>query len=363
MRASSEALFAWKTDNHMAHSLSALRLFAGRRWQRLLAGAALIAAATISSAAEPAKDHPLVGRYEGSVMDAFQSKNYDELGLIREPIQTWGDPKPAPNRLQVAGKVSLYYYHLPEGRSLLEVQRNYEASLKARGFQMMFSCASNDGSCYRKDPDRSGPNTDVSELADAVDTPEWPMIGLGRNYVSTYFGTGGRYLLAQYDNPNGGKVYASIALAEGNFRGNFAFVKVVETKAMETDKIVFVDATDMQKGLAEKGRVNLYGIHFDLDKDVIKPDSQPTLDEIAKLMRNNPQLRVQVVGHTDAQGDEPHNADLSRRRSVAVIAALAKTGLDARRFTSRGAGSKEPVAPNTSEDGRAKNRRVELLKL
>ncbi|MFH0132029.1 OmpA family protein [Variovorax sp. VaC1] len=346
----------------MAHSISAFRSFHGRRWQQLLASAALLAAATFASAAEPAKDHPLVGRYEGSTMDAFQVKNYDEVGLLREPIQTWGDPKPKPNLLRVAGKVSLYYYHLPEGRSLLEVQRNYEAGLKAKGFQVMFSCGTKDGSCYRKDPDRSEPNTDVSELATVIDTPEWPLIGYGRTYVSTYFESDGRYLLAQNDTPNG-KVYASIAFAEGSFRGSFALVRVVETKAMETDKIVFVDASAMQKSLQETGRISLYGIHFDLDKDSIKPDSQPTLDEIAKLMRNNPQLRVQVVGHTDAQGEEPHNADLSRRRSVSVIAALAKTGLDARRFTSRGAGSKEPVAPNTNEDGRAKNRRVELLRL
>jgi len=346
----------------MAHSLSAFRPNFGRRLQQLLACAALLAAATVTSAAEPAKDHPLVGRYEGSVMDAFQSKDYDEVGLLREPIQNWGDPVPKPRLLQVAGKVSLYYYRLPDGRSLLEVQRNYEAGLKAKGFQTLFACATTDSSCYKKDPDRETPFTDVSVLANTIDTPEWPMIGRGRQFVSNYFDNSGRYLLAQYDGPNG-KVYASIALAEGNSRGNFAFVRVVESKAMESDKIVFVDATAMQKGLAENGRISLYGIHFDLDKDSIKPDSQPTLDEIAKLMRSNPQLRVQVVGHTDAQGEEPHNADLSRRRSVSVIAALAKTGLDARRFTSRGAGSKEPVAPNTNEEGRAKNRRVELLRL
>ena len=145
------------------------------------------------------------------MLDAFQSNAYDEVGLIREPIP-YGS-KANPNPLKVAGKVSLYYYKLPDGRSLLEVQRNYEASLKAKGFQLKFSCATTDGSCYRKDPDRETPYIDVSALA----------------------------------------------------------------KAMESDKIVFVDATAMQKGLAESGRINLYGIHFDLDKDSIKPESQPTL--------------------------------------------------------------------------------------
>ncbi|QSI29045.1 OmpA family protein [Variovorax sp. RKNM96] len=346
---------------HFSSPLSPRTGRAGLRWQHLLACVALLAAATFASAAEPAKDHPLVGRYEGSVLDAFQSNAYDEVGLIRGPIK-YGD-KTNPDALKVAGKVSLYYYKLPDGRSLLEVQRNYEASLKAKGFQLKFSCVTTDGSCYKKDPDRDSPYTDVSGLANAIDTPEWPQIGRGRQFVSNYFENSGRYVLAQYDGP-AGTVYASIALAESTpGKGNFAFVRVVETKAMESDKIVFVDATAMQKGLEQNGRVNLYGIHFDLDKDTIKPESQPTIDEIAKLMRANPQLRVQVVGHTDAQGEEPHNADLSRRRSVSVIAALAKTGVDGRRFTSRGAGSKEPVAPNTSEDGRAKNRRVELMRL
>lgn len=361
----------------MAHSTSSPwpagpgfhRVF-GRRWRQRLVCVALLATlvtiinvttSTVASAAEPAKDHPLVGRYEGAVLDAFQSSAYDEVGLIREPIQYWD--KSSPNLLKVSGKVLLYYYKLPEGRSLLEVQRNHEASLKAKGFQLKFSCATTDGSCYKKNPDRESPYTDVSALANVIDTPEWPQIGRGRQFVSNYFDNSGRYVLAQYDGP-AGTVYASIALAEGApGKGNFAFVRVVEAKAMESDKIVFVDAGAMQKGLAENGRINLYGIRFDFDKDSIRPDSQATLDEIAKLMRANPQLRVQVVGHTDAQGEEPHNADLSRRRSVAVIAALAKTGVDARRFTSRGAGSKEPVAPNTTEDGRAKNRRVELLRL
>ena len=312
-----------------------------------------------ASAAAPEKDHPLVGRYEGSVLDGTKVTAYDEVGLIKEPFQNWGGGKP--DLLKLEGKISLYHYKLPKERSLLEVQRNYEASLKAKGFEVLFTCGTSNASCYQKRPN-SVDTTTPYDFALALDDPEWPRLGSGGDYVRNYFSVSGRYLLAKKTGPTG-TVYASIALAEGNSRGNFAFVRVVESKAMESDKIVFVDASAMQKSLAETGRINLYGIQFDLDKDVIRPESQPTLDEMTKLMRSNPPLKLSVVGHTDAQGEAKHNDDLSKRRALAVIGVLVKAGVDPRRFTTRGAGAAEPVAPNDNEAGRAKNRRVELIRL
>jgi outer membrane protein OmpA-like peptidoglycan-associated protein len=325
-----------------------------------LAAAACLLLATGAFAAEPAKDHPLVGRYEGAVLDGYKAAAYDEVGLIKEPFQNWSGGKP--ELLQVEGKVTLYLYKLPRERSLLEVQRNYESSLKAKGFEVLFTCGTANASCYKPRPN-SVDTTTPYDFALAFDNPEWPRLGSRGDYARNYFAVSGRYLLAKKTGPTG-TVYASIALAEHSADvGNHAFVRVVETKAMEDNKIVFVDATAMQKSLAETGRVNLYGILFDLDKDVIKPGSQPTLDEMTKLMRNNPPLKLSVVGHTDAQGEARHNDDLSRRRALAVIAALVKAGVDPRRFTTRGAGASEPVAPNDNDAGRAKNRRVELIRL
>lgn len=324
------------------------------------AGLAVLFFLCAAHAAEPAKDHPLVGRYEGAVLEGAKVSAYDEAGLIRGSFQYWGGGKP--ELLMLEGKVSIYFYKLPQGRSILEVQRNYEASLKARGFELVFSCATSNGSCYQQRPER-GQYNEAIDFALALDEPEWPRLGKDHNFVRNYFSTGARYVLAKLNGP-AGATYASIALAEGRpENGNYAFVRVVESKAMEADKIVFVDATAMQKGLAERGRIDLYGIRFDLDKDVIRPESQPTLDEMAKLLRANPPLRLQVVGHTDAQGNEAHNKDLSQRRSVAVIGALVKAGVDPRRLSTRGAGASEPVAPNDNEAGRAKNRRVELVRL
>ncbi|PSH03239.1 MAG: hypothetical protein CXZ00_13390 [Acidobacteria bacterium] len=111
------------------------------------------------------------------------------------------------------------------------------------------------------------------------------------------------------------------------------------------------------------GRVSVYGIHFDTAKANIKPESDATLKEVAKLLQDDPKLKLYVVGHTDNQGAISFNMDLSRRRAEAVVSALAsKYGVATGRLRAFGSGPYDPVASNDSEDGRAKNRRVELVK-
>jgi outer membrane protein OmpA-like peptidoglycan-associated protein len=123
-----------------------------------------------------------------------------------------------------------------------------------------------------------------------------------------------------------------------------------------------VDAVAMAKGLGEQGHIALYGIYFDTDKAAIKPESRPTLDEIAKLLRGRPQLNVFIVGHTDNQGAFDYNMDLSRRRAEAIAAELAKSYQIARtRLRTAGVGYLAPVGSNATDDGRALNRRVELV--
>jgi outer membrane protein OmpA-like peptidoglycan-associated protein len=123
-----------------------------------------------------------------------------------------------------------------------------------------------------------------------------------------------------------------------------------------------VDAAAMAKGLGEKGHIALYGIYFDTDKAVVKPESKPTLDEIAKLLRGQPQLSVVIVGHTDSQGAYDYNMDLSKRRAEAVAAVLSQNYQIAKgRLRTAGVGFLAPVGSNAQENGRALNRRVELV--
>jgi outer membrane protein OmpA-like peptidoglycan-associated protein len=126
-------------------------------------------------------------------------------------------------------------------------------------------------------------------------------------------------------------------------------------------KMTFVNADDMQQAIHDSGKVALYGLYFDTDKDAIKSESQPTLAEIAKLMKTVPTLRLHVVGHTDNQGKPDYNLDLSRRRAASVVAELtSKYSIAASRLDAFGCGVYSPVASNEAEAGRAKNRRVEL---
>lgn len=140
---------------------------------------------------------------------------------------------------------------------------------------------------------------------------------------------------------------------------NYALT-IVEKQAMQQD--VTMDAKAMGGALGETGKVALYGIHFDTAKADLKPDSDPTLAEIAKLLKQNAKLKVFIVGHTDMVGDPVSNMNLSQARAQAVIAALTKRyGIAAARLRPFGAGPYSPVASNKAEDGRAKNRRVELV--
>ncbi len=118
----------------------------------------------------------------------------------------------------------------------------------------------------------------------------------------------------------------------------------------------------MAKGLGETGHIALYGIYFDTDKAVLKPESRPTLEQIAKLLASQPQLNVFIVGHTDSQGAYDYNLDLSKRRAEAVAAELVKSFRIAQaRLRTAGVGLLAPVGTNATDAGRALNRRVELV--
>lgn len=103
-------------------------------------------------------------------------------------------------------------------------------------------------------------------------------------------------------------------------------------------------------------------VNFDTDKATLRPDAAPTLAEVQKLLQQNPQLRLAVQGHTDNAGTPPHNQQLSEQRAQAVVASLTQAGIAASRLQAAGFGQTKPLADNTTEEGRARNRRVELVK-
>ncbi len=144
--------------------------------------------------------------------------------------------------------------------------------------------------------------------------------------------------------------------------GRFITMVIVEKKAMQQD--VTIDAKAMANDLSQTGRVAVYGILFDTGRADLKPESGPALSEIEKLLKANPALKVYIVGHTDMVADVATNVKLSQARAQAVVNALvAQHGIAAARLIPFGAGPYAPVASNKTDEGRAKNRRVELVEI
>jgi outer membrane protein OmpA-like peptidoglycan-associated protein len=142
-------------------------------------------------------------------------------------------------------------------------------------------------------------------------------------------------------------------------RGTFYYQTIVIEKAMEQE----VTATDMADEINKSGHVAVYGIHFDTGKATIQPDSANVLEQIVNLLQQSSDLKLRVEGHTDSQGNATANQTLSEKRAQAVVAWLTSKGISASRLAAKGYGASKPVADNSTEDGRAKNRRVELVKM
>ena len=134
---------------------------------------------------------------------------------------------------------------------------------------------------------------------------------------------------------------------------------IIESKAMAQE--VEADASALSQSIAATGKVALYGIYFDSGKSIVKPESAPTLDQIAKLLSQEAKIQLYVVGHTDNAGSLDMNLKLSTERAEEVVKALVGRGVAVSRLRAFGAGPTSPVESNRSEEGRARNRRVELV--
>lgn len=141
--------------------------------------------------------------------------------------------------------------------------------------------------------------------------------------------------------------------------GRLYELNIIERQGMKQD--VIANAAALQAGLKENGHVEVPGIFFDFGKSEVKPESDPALKELAALLQASPALKVWVVGHTDNVGPVESNLTLSGARAAAVVKALTQRGITASRLAPHGAGPYAPVASNATDEGRARNRRVELV--
>jgi outer membrane protein OmpA-like peptidoglycan-associated protein len=264
------------------------------------------------------------------------------------------------------GKVTRTAYISPVGRSSLEVFRNYRNAVAAKGFEPVFECAGD--ACgpsfyyliYRWDNPASKPVAQgysgirghlLNAFVDKVVDPRYALFRKA--------GAGGDDWVAIYAGLNRGGGFGSYTEIMNDRVG--VLVQVVEAGGMD-EKMVTLKAEEITSDIAKDGRAVFYGIEFDFDKADIKPGSEPQLVEMAKALKTDPKLKVFIVGHTDNQGKLDYNSGLSQRRAEAVVKALTtRHGIAAARLTAKGLASLAPVATNRTEEGRARNRRVEMV--
>lgn len=279
-----------------------------------------------------AQNPPVISPFPDATVISHSEAAFDEFELPVGPSLNQKFVK----TLHLEGKHTFTRYTNPEEHSTLEIARNYESALLKAGFQILFSC--------KKSQCGSG----------GYVSTQW--MGYFEPSHSTYPDI--QYLAAKLSRPEG-DVYVAVHVAAADSASTY--VNIIEVKPLETG-LVTVNAEALSGDITRTGHVAIYGINFDTDRAVVKPESEPVLGEIAKLLQENPGLKLLVVGHTDNTGDFAHNIDLSKRRANAVMAALTTNyGVAAARMRADGVGQLAPVASNKTEEGRAKNRRVELV--
>jgi|SRR5271166_6125029 len=248
--------------------------------------------------AKGCKDSPLITRFPGSVITGCAEKAFDGYDFT-VTVEKQNKTK------RVEGDFHQVNYNWPRDKaSKSQVVRNLNNALKAAGYSFDY---------------------DSGDYGDFT-------VHLGKTWIMEEVSGGGWYRQT-----------------------------IVVEKGMTQE--VVANAAALSSGLAGNGHIIVNGILFDTGKADVKPESAPALEEVAKLLKQNPTLKVYVVGHTDNVGALAANLDLSKRRAASVVQSLTtQYGVAAARLQSFGAGPYAPIASNDSEDGRALNRRVELVK-
>ena len=321
------------------------------------------------------KDSPLLKRYEGSFIVAYDQKAFGQFTLpISKLVEVPGKKTGNNNRYyEPEGKKALegaytrLVYVIPENRSPLEVVRNYQDEIKSKTGQILFEC--NGAECGGDPGKSSGGGGGRMSLAMYL-YPEERITE--PRHSNGYCAMTERIADQQYTAAEIPGAHISVlsyviktshpqASCKALNDRTIAVVDIIEAKAREK-KMVTVPSAEMAKAIADTGRIALYGIYFDFNKAEVKPESDPTIEQIAKLLKETPALKLLVAGHTDNVGGFSFNMDLSQRRAGAVVSALsARHGIAKDRLMPVGVSFASPVAPNKTEEGRAKNRRVELV--
>jgi outer membrane protein OmpA-like peptidoglycan-associated protein len=277
------------------------------------------------------KDHPLIKPYPGSVLTASQDRGFSEFKIVTGTDAAGATDDEKLQNVLVPGNLTRLSYESPRDRSVLEVSTNYKEALEQAGFGILFACA--DAQC--------GPLRQV----------------IGRLNGTKLTSPEMRFLTASRTQGDR-ETYVQINMIKLRHE-----IYVLERTEMERG-LVAVTPEAIKQGLLVDGRVVLDGILFDFDKATLKAESKPALDAIAKFLADNPALKAFIVGHTDGTGQIAHNMQLSKDRAAAVVTALVNDyRIAAARLVAHGVGPLSPARTNKNEEGRAENRRVEMVEM
>jgi len=286
-------------------------------------------------------DHSLITRYPGSTIIKYEES---ELADYVIPLSA---PKRASSRQYVAeksqavrGKVTRLVYQSKQEASALQIYENYLDALSQPGFEVFHQCQAKSCKAVAKLYAR-GMNQYRASYKDKSDA---------------------YYAVAKYQQEDQKVVYIVVLVGINNSGNTIIAVDVIESRSLELGKVTS-NADALLESLMQTGRAQVYDIYFDTGKSAVKPESANALDAIKEVLERRPELHLYVVGHTDDTGSLSFNNTLSQERATAVVKALFANGVRGKeRLYGKGVGPFAPVASNEDEAGRAKNRRVELVR-
>lgn len=323
-------------------------------WGAAIAMVTAISAAGAAEDRQGCKEHEGFKRMEGSNIVLCDYRKFDEYVLPTGKVIDSEDftSKVYTEKRNLEGKVDKNLYLVPAGPSTAEVARNYENMLTGLGYTLIYQARGSDELGLAFDVQFGKSFKDLNALL-SFNMETWRFDAYVKDEGDTK-----RYVAVHAAMTDSG-VHPDVQTSAGDIAVRVDTILVGSLKP----KMEAVKASAMKKAIDEFGRISLYGINFDFNKADIKPESRPVLDEIGKFLKDYPDEKLVVVGHTDNVGGAEFNLGLSEARANAVVKDLvASYGIDAARLQAQGAGLTKPVASNDSEEGRAKNRRVELVK-
>ncbi len=285
------------------------------------------------SAEDKAQDHPLLPRYPGAKLDDVKKTDTE---IFSFPMAKNAVDKTA---LRLTGDLYRHEYAV-YNTSTLKIYQNYKTGLDKAGFSVISQC----------ELSQCGNDDDTQRLG--------AQIAIDKNVYNNYHNP---YYLLVKKQVSDRNVY--IALFIGAYGTDVKIHQtIIEEKSVQTG-LITVNADELKQQIEMDGKALIYGIYFDTGKASIKPESKPTLQVIAELLKKNPSLLLYVVGHTDDTGAVSANLELSKQRAKSVVDALVTSyQIPASRLQAEGVGSYAPASNNTTDIGKQKNRRVELVK-